>query len=194
MSEPDDDLELRLVRSLQRLDHELQSEWDASPAAVLVPLYQDSREWHLLFTRRTDDVDVHRGQVSFPGGRIEDGDESAAQAALRESKEEIGLQPGDVTILGELNPLMTVSQFVVTPVVGTFPWPYPLKANTSEVARCFGVPIKWLAEPSNLEVEYRQPMVPGPKIPVYYFKAYDDEVIWGVTARITVSFLEILGS
>jgi 8-oxo-dGTP pyrophosphatase MutT (NUDIX family) len=194
MSEPADELEIRLVQALENLDHELQSEWDASPAAVLVPLYRDSGEWHLLFTRRTDDVDVHRGQVSFPGGRIEDDDASAAQAALREAEEEIGLRPADVTILGELNPLMTVSQFVVTPVVGSFPWPYQLKANTSEVARCFGVPIQWLVDPSNLEVEYRQPLVPGPKIAVYYFKPFDDEVIWGVTARITLGFLEILKS
>lgn len=187
-----DDLERRLVRALASLDHELESEWDASPAAVLVPLYRESGEWHLLFTRRTNDVDVHRGQVAFPGGRVEQG-ETFAEAALRESEEEIGLQPDDVTVLGELNPLMTVTQFIVTPVVGRFPWPYALRANASEVARCFGVPIGWLADRSNLELEYREPLIPGPKIPVYSFKPYDDEVIWGVTARITLSFLELLG-
>lgn len=183
--------EEQLRRRLARLDHQIQAEWEARPAAVLVPLYQVDGEWQLLFTRRTDDVDVHRGQVSFPGGRQEAG-ESAAQAALREAEEEIGLAEADVEILGQLNPLMTVSQFVVTPVVGTLPWPYALRPNQAEVARCFGVPLGWLRDSSNLEVEYRQPMIPGPEIPVYYFKPYDQEVIWGVTARITVSLLDLM--
>ncbi len=186
-----DNFELRLRRRLAALDHQVESEWEAAPAAVLVPLYQQAGDWHLLFTSRTDQVDVHRGQVSFPGGRQEP-EESSSEAALREAQEEIGLAPGDVSILGEMNPLMTVTQFVVTPVVGTLPWPYELRPNAAEVARCFGVPIKWLAESSNLDVEYRQLRVPGPKIPVYHFKSFDDEVIWGVTARITVSLLELL--
>lgn len=181
----------RLRQRLAALDHRPESEWEAAPAAVLVPLYQEAGEWKLLFTRRTDEVDVHRGQVSFPGGRQE-ADETPGEAALREAEEEIGLAARDVTILGELNPLMTVTQFVVTPVVGTLPWPYELQANSAEVARYFGVPIKWLADSSNLDVEFRQPMIPGPKIPVYHFKSYDDEVIWGVTARITVSLLDLL--
>ncbi len=181
----------QLRTRLAALDHQIESEWEAAPAAVLVPLHQLDGEWRLLYTRRTDAVDVHRGQVSFPGGRHELG-ETAVQAALRESEEEIGLGAADVQILGELNPLLTVTQFVVTPVVGVLPWPYSLTTNPAEVARCFGVPIKWLADPSNLDIEYRQPMVPGPKIPVYHFKPYDQEVIWGVTARITMSLLELL--
>lgn len=188
MTEPLPD---QLQARLSQLDHRVQAEWESTPAAVLVPLYLDDGQWHLLFTRRTDEVDVHRGQVSFPGGRQEAG-ESPAGAALREAQEEIGLAADDVEILGEMNPLMTVSQFVVTPVVGVLPWPYRLAANPAEVARCFGVPIKWLADPSNLDIEYRQPLVPGRKIPVYYFKQYDQELIWGVTARITVGLLELL--
>lgn len=183
----------QLRARLAALDHQVETEWEAAPAAVLVPLHQLHGEWWLLYTRRTDELDVHRGQVSFPGGRQESG-ESAVQAALRESEEEIGLGPADVRVLGELNPLLTVTQFVVTPVVGVLPWPYPLKVNSTEVARCFGVPIKWLADSSNLDIEYRQPVVPGPKIPVYHFKPYDQEVIWGVTARITVSVLELLSA
>lgn len=186
-----DHFERELQTRLSALDHRVEAEWQAAPAAVLVPLYQNQGEWHLLFTRRTDSVDVHRGQVSFPGGRQEQ-DESPVQAALRESQEEIGLAADDVQLLGELNPLLTVSQFLVTPVVGRIPWPYQFSTNAVEVARCFGVPIKWLADPSNLDIEYRQPLVPGPEIPVYHFKPYDQEVVWGVTARITVSLLELL--
>ena len=170
----------------------METEWEASPAAVLVPLFLNDDEWSLLYTRRTDSVYVHQGQVAFPGGRLEPDDRSAAGAALRESEEEIGLRPADVQVLGQLNPLITVTQFVVTPVIGVIPWPYPLRPNQEEVAKCFGVPIRWLAEPANLEVHTRQPLVPGLGVQVYYFKPYEGELIWGVTARITKSLLDLL--
>jgi len=182
----------RLSGLLSQLSGNVQTEWEALPAAVLVPLFLDGGEWNLLYTRRTDSVDVHRGQVAFPGGRIEPDDRSPAEAALRESEDEIGLRPPDVRVLGQLNPLITVTQFVVTPVIGVIPWPYPLRPNHKEVARCFGVPISWLAEPANLEVQSRQPLVPGLSVQVYYFKPYEQEVIWGVTARITKSLLDLL--
>ncbi len=186
------DLRTGLERSLAELDSHVETEWDATPAAVLLPLYQDDGDWNLLFTRRTDSVDVHAGQISFPGGRLEDSDDTAVAAALREAHEEVGLDPADVEMLGQLNPLLTVTQFLVTPVVGVIPWPYPLVTNPAEVARTFGVPIKWLADPNNLEVRERQPLIAGRKIPVYYFKEIEGETIWGVTARITVDFLKIL--
>jgi len=186
------DFPRRLSGLLSQLSGNVQTEWEALPAAVLVPLYLDGGEWSLLYTRRTDAVDVHRGQVAFPGGRIEPGDRSAAEAALRESEEEIGLRPPDVQVLGQLNPLITVTQFVVTPVIGVIPWPYPLRPNHKEVARCFGVPIRWLAEPANLDVQSRQPLIPGLSVQVYYFKPYEQEVIWGVTARITKCLLDLL--
>lgn len=187
-----DDFPRRLSGLLSQLSGNVQTEWEALPAAVLVPLYLEGGEWTLLYTRRTDSVDVHRGQVAFPGGRIEPGDRSAAEAALRESEEEIGLRPADVQVLGQLNPLITVTQFVVTPVIGVIRWPYPLRPNHKEVARCFGVPIRWLAEPANLEVHSREPLIPGLSVQVYYFKPYEQEVIWGVTARITKSLLDLL--
>ncbi|MGH2619214.1 MAG: NUDIX hydrolase [Anaerolineales bacterium] len=187
-----DDFPRRLSELLSQLSGEVETEWEALPAAVLVPLYLEGSEWNLLYTRRTDLVDVHRGQVAFPGGRIEPSDRSAAEAAQRESEEEIGLRAADVQVLGQLNPLITVTQFMVTPVIGVIPWPYPLRPNHKEVAKCFGVPIRWLAEPANLEVHSRQPLVPGLSVQVYYFKPYEGEVIWGVTGRITKSLLDLL--
>ena len=187
------DFPRRVSGLLSQLSGGVQTEWEALPAAVLVPLYLEGGDWNLLYTRRTDSVDVHRGQVAFPGGRIEPLDRTAAEAALRESEEEIGLRPADVQVLGELNPLITVTQFVVTPVIGVMPWPYPLRPNHKEVAKCFGVPIRWLAESGNLEVHSRQPFMPGLSVQVYYFKPYAGEVIWGVTARITKSLLDLLG-
>ena len=186
------DLKDQLERSLSKLEPRAETEWDATLAAVLIPLYQDDGDWKLLFTRRTDSVDTHAGQVSFPGGQIEDADVSIVATALREAQEEIGLNPEDVETLGQLNPLFTVTQFFVTPVVGVIPWPYPLRTSPTEVARTFGVPIRWLADPGNLEVKEREPLVPGRSIRVYYFKEFEGETIWGVTARITVNLLQML--
>ena len=186
------DLRDQLERSLSKLEPKVETEWDATPAAVLIPLYQEHGDWKLLFTRRTDSVDVHAGQVSFPGGQIEDSDVSIVATALREAQEEIGLNPEDVETLGQLNPLFTVTQFLITPVVGVIPWPYPLQTNPAEVARTFGVPIRWLADPSNLEVKDREPMVPGRSLQIYYFKEFEGETIWGVTAWITVNLLQML--
>jgi len=189
---PMSDFRDQLERSLSVLEPKAETEWDATPAAVLIPLYQEDGDWKLLFTRRTDSVDVHAGQVSFPGGQIEDADASIVATALREAQEEIGLNPEDVETLGQLNPLFTVTQFLVTPVVGVIPWPYPLRNSPTEVARTFGVPIRWLADPDNLELKEREHLVPGRSIRVYYFKEYEGETIWGVTARITVNLLQML--
>ena len=187
-----DDLKQQLERSLEKLDAAVETEWDATPAAVLIPLYREGGDWKLLFTRRTESVDTHAGQVSFPGGQIEESDDSVVAAALREAQEEVGLDPADVEPLGQLNPLLTISQFLVTPVVGVIPWPYPLETNPTEVARTFGVPIRWLADPDNLETQEREPLIPGRSVQVYYFKDFEGETIWGVTARITVDFLKML--
>jgi 8-oxo-dGTP pyrophosphatase MutT (NUDIX family) len=187
------DLPSRLKQELAARPSRIRPEWEAVPAAVLVPIYQDASRWHVLFTRRTESVDSHRGQVSFPGGRIEDDDSGPEGAALREAQEEIGLSPSDVDVLGKLDSLLTVTQFLVTPVVGVIPWPYTFHLNGAEVATAFGVDLEWLVDPSNLEIRQRKPLVPGPSVPVYYFRPYEGEVIWGATARITLDLLDALG-
>ena len=187
-----DDFLRQITKKLAEQVKAVPVEWEARPAAVLVPLYQDQDQWRILFTRRTDSVNEHRGQVSFPGGVIEKLDDDPRQTALREAEEEIGLRPEHVKIIGELNPLLTVTQFRITPIVGVFPWPYDLQPNPSEVARVFGVPIQWLADPDNLTTQYHEPLISGPPMPVYYFKPYQGEIIWGATARIILSFLQII--
>jgi len=169
----------------------VRAEWNARPAAVLIPLYHDRGEWHLLFTERTHTVEDHKGQVAFPGGRVDDGDASRVETALRETEEEIGLKREDVTVLGQLDELLTVTQYRITPVIGVFPWPYPFVLSTEELSEVFGVPLWWLADPANCEVQYREPLIPGPKIPVYYFR-YQGHIIWGVTARMLINFLEVV--
>jgi 8-oxo-dGTP pyrophosphatase MutT (NUDIX family) len=159
---------------------------------VLIPLYFHADQWHALFTRRADRIEPHSGQVSFPGGMIESDDANPEEAALREASEEVGIKPGDVDVLGRLNLAKTITRFLVTPVVGTIPWPYELDINHNEVARAFGVPLTWLSDPANLELRKHKLTRWGPTFRVHYFKPYDDEVIWGATGRIVVSLLEEL--
>lgn len=180
----------RLAQVLARRPSRVITEWEAHPAAVLVPLFEDQGEWHVLYTRRTESVDAHPGQVSFPGGRVEEGDAGPQQAALREAEEEIGLRPADVHVLGLLDSLLTVTQYLVAPVVAAIPWPYALALNAHEVASTFAVPIRWLSDPANLEARPRPTASPARHPIVYYFQPYRGEVIWGVTARITVQLLE----
>ena len=165
-------------------------EWEVRQAAVLVPLYLDGRDWHVLFTQRTDLVETHKGQVSFPGGRVDPGDASRVETALREAEEEIGLRREDVTVLGQLDELLTVTQYQITPIVGLFPWPYSFVLSTAELSEVFGAPLAWLADPANLEIKMREPIVPGRKIPVYYLH-YQGYTIWGATARMLLNLIEV---
>ncbi len=186
------DLRAQLRNRLIQQQPKLDTERDARPAAVLLPLYQERDIWHLLFTRRTEFVESHRGQVSFPGGVIDSEDESPTQAALREIQEEVGIRPEDIDILGMLEPLLTTTQYAITPIVGTFPWPYDLRLNRDEVASVFGVSLEWLADKNNLEVRQRDFPVSGSSIPVYYFKPYQGEIIWGATALLTLNLLRLV--
>jgi 8-oxo-dGTP pyrophosphatase MutT (NUDIX family) len=167
-------------------------EWQAQPAAILIPLYRERDIWHLLFTRRTDIVDSHKGQVSFPGGLIEPQDQTPVLAALREAEEELSLRRQDVRVLGAMDTHLTVTNFAISPVVGIIPWPYPLQINEAEVALAFGVPLTWLADPANIQAEHQITHRSGTDLTVYYFKPYNGEVIWGATARITLDFIHIL--
>ena len=159
-------------------------------AAVLVPLLRVDGEWHLLYTRRTDRVESHKGQVSFPGGACDEGETSPEQTALREAEEEIGLRPEDVRVLGRLNSMATISSFRVTPVVGVISWPVVFRPAQAEVARVFTMPLAWLANKSN-RWEFN---IFGRNHSVIFFHPYDGELLWGATARMTVEFLDAISS
>jgi 8-oxo-dGTP pyrophosphatase MutT (NUDIX family) len=186
-----DDLSSFFAERLVTHPRPVRPEWDVITSAVLVPLFEDQGTWSLLFTRRTNSVDVHRGQVSFPGGRIDPHDGGPVEAALREAEEEVGIPPGQVEILGTLGPLLTVTQFEITPVVGRIPWPCALRINTGEVACAFGVPLAWLADPGHLHRAQRMPPIPGREIMVFSFDPYLGETIWGATARITLDVVSL---
>ncbi|NOH03327.1 MAG: CoA pyrophosphatase [Chloroflexi bacterium] len=157
-------------------------------AAVLVPLVYFQDEWHILYTRRTDRVESHKGQVSFPGGACDDGETTPEETALREAQEEIGLEPADVEILGRLSRLVTISSYRVSPIVGVIPWPYAFKVASVEVARVFTIPLMWLANRSN----YWEFFVRDSERSLIAYHPYDGELLWGATARMTVSFLKTL--
>lgn len=161
-------------------------------AAVLIPFLKLSEQWHILFTRRTENVADHKGQVAFPGGAVEPGDISPAYTALREAREEIGLEPADVKLLGRLQELPTITNYCVTPIVGVMPWPYPLTLEADEVSRAFVIPLAWLADPSHHETRSRAFLGKNNRIPVIYFQPYDGELLWGVSAQITVNLLTAL--
>lgn len=162
------------------------------PSAVLVPLYEEAGTWHIVFIRRTLTVKTHRGQISFPGGARESGDRTLRDTALRESREEIGLRPEDVEVLGELDDELTAtSNYIVTPFVGAMPWPYRFTLEAREVAEVFSVPIPDLLamQPPPPTIE----LVDGRPLESYTYN-YGDKVIFGATARILHKFLEIVAS
>ncbi len=158
-------------------------------AAVLVPLVWHDDEWHLLYTRRTDTVESHKGQVSFPGGACDEGETTPEQTALREAEEEIGLDPKDVRVLGRISNMITITYFRVTPVVGVIRWPTVFRVGEHEVARIFTIPLGWLANPAN-RWEFTRPNTTRSLIA---YHPYDGELLWGATARMTVDFLKVLG-
>ena len=158
-------------------------------AAVLVPLVWYDEEWHLLFTRRTDTVESHKGQVSFPGGGCDEDETTPEQTALREAEEEIGILPSEVRVLGRLSNLITITYFRVTPVVGVVRWPAVFRVGAHEVARVFTMPLAWLANSTN-RWEFE---IPGTNRSLIAYHPYDGELLWGATARMTVDFLNVLG-
>jgi 8-oxo-dGTP pyrophosphatase MutT (NUDIX family) len=159
-----------------------------TPAAVLFPLLKKKSEINVLFTKRTQTVRAHKGQISFPGGVRDEGDESLLATALREADEEIGLRPHDVEIVGGLDAVETVtSGFVIHTFIGLIPYPYPFRLSSQEVAELLIVPIDFLADPAKWSHLYAD-TDHGASGTSYV--SYGDHVIWGATARILKSFFQ----
>jgi 8-oxo-dGTP pyrophosphatase MutT (NUDIX family) len=192
-------VELTEVRIIRLLDERLaaarthrSSQQARQRAAVLVPLLQVDGAWHLLFTRRTDTVLTHKGQVAFPGGAVEPEDPNVVHTALREAYEEIGLIPDQVKILGQMPDYVTVSQYAITPIIGYVFWPFEMILSADEVTRAFTIPLAWLANKANYE-ERLYTRSDGRQEMLIFYQTYSGELLWGITARITIDFLAILG-
>ena len=160
-----------------------------SHAAVLVPLFEKEGDCHLIFTRRTDHVKHHKGEISFPGGAFDEEDEDLRRTALREAFEEIGLKENDVQIIGVMDDIVTITQFIVTPIVGIFPYPYPFKLSEVEIAELIEVPLSSLLEKECLA---EREIVREGRQEIVYSYQHGDHVIWGATARILKQFLDLI--
>lgn len=158
-------------------------------AAVLVPVVQRDDGLTVLLTRRTAHLNDHAGQISFPGGRAEPGDASAAATALRETEEEIGLAAARVEVLGHLHEYLTVTGYRVTAVVGLVTPPLDLRPDDFEVAEIFEVPLEFLLNPANHQ---RNSVIHEGRQRRYYAVPYRHYYIWGATAGMLMNFCSFL--
>ncbi|MCB9639101.1 MAG: CoA pyrophosphatase [Myxococcales bacterium] len=169
----------------------LMDEIELRPAAVLLPLLQEHGEWSVLFTRRTHLVSSHKGEISFPGGRIDPEDPHPEAAALRETYEEIGTPPEQIEIFGRLPDSFSIAGYRITPYVGHLRPLEPFQPNPHEIDEIFTVPLQKLLEPGILRLKNRV-RAGLHEHDVYLFRWRETHTIWGATARILKTFLEQL--
>ena len=153
-----------------------------TPAAVLVAVTERSEPGVILTVRR-EHLRTHAGQVAFPGGRIDPGEDAVA-AALREAQEEILLDPACVEVVGTIPPYRTVTSYLVTPVIGVIPPDLPLEPHEHEVAEWFEVPLAFLLDPAN---QQRQSALFQGRERHYYEIVWNERRIWGATAAMIVN-------
>jgi 8-oxo-dGTP pyrophosphatase MutT (NUDIX family) len=158
------------------------------PAAVLVPLLVEREGHSLVLTRRAKTLRRQPGDISFPGGAIDPSDETPLAAALRESREEVGLESEAVTLLGQMDERPTSTGFRITPFVGAILGPYEFAPN-HEVGELLKVPIRVLSDPAALSIEKR--LFHGLIHDVYHYR-YGEHDIWGITGQLVRDFLELI--
>ncbi len=159
----------------------------ASPAAVLVPLQHHDGRWHVILNVRSETVGEHKGEVAFPGGRVEPADADMVACALRETWEEMGIRPEDVDVLGPLDAVTTRTNYVVWPTVGVVPHPYAFAPNAREVAAVIEAPVDELIEAG--AVRHEAHVMPDGTVRKRVAYAYGEHLIFGATAWILEQLL-----
>ena len=158
------------------------------PAAVILPVFLKDDVPHILLTMRTDTVRHHKSQISFPGG-VQDPGEELRTTALREIEEELGIAPGDVDILGELDDYITITNYRMTPFVAMIPHPYEYTVNEEEIAEVIELELRSFFNPKVLSIQ-EVDWYGVPREIVYFNVA--DYVIWGATGRVLLQFIDII--
>ncbi|PKB66790.1 MAG: hypothetical protein BZY81_06310 [SAR202 cluster bacterium Io17-Chloro-G4] len=176
-------------RAAQSMTQLLEDDPSLTPAAVLLILYAKDGQYCVLLNKRSEEVEYHKGEISFPGGARDPEDEDFLATALRETEEEMGINREDVTVLGELDEVVTRSRFHVKVFVGSITYPYRFKPSAVEIAEVLEVPIDCLNDPSNFRIETR--LEDGIPVSIRSY-AYNKHLIFGVTAKILQQFLEVL--
>jgi 8-oxo-dGTP pyrophosphatase MutT (NUDIX family) len=160
-----------------------------TPAAVLVPLIDHHGGMSVLLTQRTAHLTAHAGQISFPGGRVEEADADTVAAALRETEEEVGLPPHRVSVIGRLDTYVTGTGFEIAPIVGIVDPPVPIAIDPFEVAEAFEVPLAFILDRRNHQRIEREV---GAHNRSYFVLPFEGRNIWGATAGILVNLAEVL--
>ena len=155
---------------------------------MLVPLYYDGGQWHVVLNVRSKHLAEHKGEIAFPGGSMEESDLDAQSCALREAWEEMGIRPEDVDVLGPLDTVLTRTGFMVWPTVGAIPYPYGFKADPREVAEVVHTPLAAVLDPASLRRERRAEHGGGAADRVAY--ACDSRLVYGATAVILTQLLD----
>jgi 8-oxo-dGTP pyrophosphatase MutT (NUDIX family) len=163
---------------------------DYTQASVLLPLFIKDGQYWLLFMRRTNTVEYHKGEVSFPGGVVDENDDSLESTAKRETFEETGIREEDIEILGQLDDIPTMtSRFIIHPFAGVVPFPYTFKINKREVEYLIEVPLEFLldaSQPQPFPIDYEGGIFETPAF------VYKGAVIWGATQRILENFINLI--
>ena len=165
------------------------SEPGLTPASVLLLLYPKNGDYCVLLNKRSEDVEYHKGEISFPGGARDPEDVDSLDTALREAEEEMGIRREDVTVLGEMDEVATRSRFRVRVFAGTIEYPYQFRPSIDEIAEVVEFPIKALKDPASRRVETR--WQEGNFVNAYSY-ACGEHLVFGATARILQRFLEHL--
>ncbi len=178
----------RLSRLLAETPAESLEPGELRRASVLICLIEKEQGWSILFSRRSDDLPVHSGQIAFPGGTLEAG-ETSEQAAVRETEEEVGIPRDRVELLGRLDDIIARTGYVVSPFVGTAPADLEYALQPTEVVDVYEVPIDALMAPGLPEIRYVAWR--GMTYPIYSYH-YDPIEIWGLTGRMLKGFLDLV--